>query len=147
MAVSCGSGTDANRSANGMNQDQAKARIKALVTQALQFAAPDLPGEVDQDVANRVGYCSPPDTDKVAPEYAEHLPAVPSTRYHAIAAAIEEYWKKQGFQIYGSDIAGTVTRVFARTPDGVDMEYVVVPDGSSWMRAHSPCVTPTSPPP
>jgi hypothetical protein len=143
LSVAC----DGRSGSSGMNEDQAKARVRTLVTQTLQAVVPDIYAEVDQGVADRIGYCPPPATGLVAKSYAAHLPVQSPNRYRAIATATQEYWKRQGFAIVGADSPGGASRVFARTPDRVDLSYRVATDGSSWMTADSPCVTPTSPSP
>jgi hypothetical protein len=79
-----------------------KARVRTLVTQTLQAVVSDIHAEVDQGVADRIGYCPPPAEGLVAKSYAAHLPVQSPNRYRAIATATQEYWKRQGFAIVGA---------------------------------------------
>jgi hypothetical protein len=129
-----------------MNQDQAKARVKALVTGTVRSVAPEVQATVDQSIADEVGDCLPPANDKVAVKFTMQLAQSSSDRNKQIADATKAYWQQQGYHIL-SVFDSPAPRVIARTQDGFDLTYIVSNEGSSSVNADSPCVVPTSPSP
>jgi hypothetical protein len=129
-----------------MNQDQAKARARALVTNTVRSVAPDVQTTVDQSIADWVGDCFPPNNDKVTVRFTMNLAQSSADRNTRNVDATKAYWQRQGYHIL-SVIHSPDPQVLARTQDGFDLSYVVSNVGSSFLNADSPCVTPTGPSP
>jgi hypothetical protein len=129
-----------------MNEDQARARANALVSATARSVAPDVPATVDKSAASDFGDCLPPANDKKAVRYTVQLQQSSADRNRQIADATRKYWQRQGYHI-SSVVHTPAPQVVARTQDGFDLTYIVSTDGSSFINADSPCVTPTGPSP
>lgn len=124
-----------------MNQARATARVNQLAKDTANAIAPGVPTTVRRG-GPRVGRCGPEFGDRVNVAYDLLLPELPAERNHQILLAAKAYFEKSGYSVTGFLSTGVSPVVNAETPDGFNLRYVVVTDGTSFIGAGSSCVSP-----
>ena len=133
LLLSCGG--------SAMNQTKATAHVKQLAQDTARAIAPDVPTTARAGEP-RVGGCGPGFGDKVDVAYSLLLPKLPPESSQQILLAAKAYFERKGYSVIGFLSTGPLPRVNAVTPDDFNLTYVIASDGTSYVGASSPCVSP-----